>query len=57
MIYAEVESILLPEYNGNQNPNELDCALLVVMVVKQYVLMVNAVSLLNHNYFTILLAV
>ena len=57
MIYAEAEHILVPEDNGNQNPNELACALLVVVVVKQYVLMINAVSLLNHTYFTILLAV
>ena len=57
MIYAEVERILVPEDNGNQNPNELACALLVAVVVKQYVLMINAVSLLNHTYFTILLAV
>ena len=54
MIYANFESILVPEDNGKQNPNESYTKkykkkmLLVVMVIN-YVLIVNLVSLLNDT--------
>ena len=52
MIFADFESILVPEDNGKQNPNESYtnkcCLLLVVMTINQYVLMIHLVSLLSH---------
>ena len=53
MIYADFESILVPEYNRKQNPNEpytnkyqkhVACS----YGYELYVLMINLVSLLNH---------
>ena len=66
MIYADFEIILVPEDNGKQNPNDsytknIKNILLVVMVINQYVLMINLVSLSNHTQtkmlFTLLLVV
>ena len=53
MIYADFESILVPEDNVKQNPNEsytnkYQKHVLVVMVINKYVLVINLVSLSNH---------
>ena len=50
MIYADFESILVPEDNGKQNPNESYTSknqkyVASVMAINKYVLMINLVSL------------
>ena len=66
MIYVDFENILVPEDNRKQSVNEsyatnIKTMLLAVMVINQYVLMINLVSLLSHTQtkmlFTILLLV
>ena len=64
MIYADLESILVPEDNVKKNPDEsyrhqknIKNMLLSVMVIDQYVLMINLVNLLSHMYVKILLKV
>ena len=67
LLYADFESTLAPEDNGNQNPNESyankyhENMLLPAMVINQYVLMINLISLSSRTYvkmlFTILLIV
>ena len=61
MIYADFESILVPEDNEKQNPNEsynnkhqkhVACS-----YGYNYVLMINLVSLLNHTWAKILLKI
>ena len=53
MIYADFESILVPEDNGKQNPEEsytnIKNMLLAVMALNWYVLMINLVNLLSLN--------
>ena len=65
MIFADFESILIPEDSEKQNPdepyyNKYKNMLFVVMVINQYVLMIDLVSPLNHTQakmlFTILSA-
>ena len=52
LIYANFESILVPEDNGKQNPNDFytnkyqNMLLLVVMVINQYVFVKNLVKLI-----------
>ena len=52
-IYADFESILVPEDNGKQNPEEsytnIKNMLLAVMALNWYVLMINLVNLLSLN--------
>ena len=53
MVYADFESILVPEDNGKQiqmifTLTNIKNMLLVVMVINSYVLIINLVSLLNH---------
>ena len=53
MIYADFENILVPEENGQQNPNKLytnkyQKHVLVVMAINWYVLVINLESLLSH---------
>ena len=66
MIYADFESILVPEDNEKQNQKSLiqtniKNILLAVMAINQYVLMISLVNLLKHTQvkieFTILLMV
>ena len=63
MIYADFESIPVPESNEKQNPNQSYTNKYQKHVASsnQYVLMTNLVSLLNHTQakilFTILLVV
>ena len=54
MIYADFESIPVPENNGKQNPHEsyLDKyqnILLAVIAINWHVLMISLVSLLPHT--------
>ena len=53
MIYADFESILVPEDNGNQNPNESYTNKYQEHVACSYgnnlVLVINLGSLLNHT--------
>ena len=53
MIYAEFESILVPEDKGKQNPNvfytNIKIMFLAVKVTNYYVLMINLVILLSHT--------
>ena len=53
MIYADFESILVPEDNGKQNPEEsftnIKNTLLATMTINWYVLMINLVNLLILN--------
>ena len=55
MIYADFESILVPQDIGKQNPNDYftnKCQkhVAAVMALNYYVLMIRLVSLLNHTY-------
>ena len=62
MIYADFESILVPRDNGKQNiPTIIKNMLLVVMVINNYLLMINLIRFLSHTkammLLTILLAI
>ena len=53
MVHANFESILVPEDNGKQNPNDFytnkyQKYVACIMVINSYVLIINLVSLLNH---------
>ena len=53
MVYADFESILIPEDNGRQNPESLvqtntKNMLLAAIIINKYVLMITSVSLLCH---------
>ena len=56
IVYADFESILVPEGNGNRNPKEfythkkkIKNMLLPIMAINSYVLMISIVSPLSHT--------
>ena len=61
MVYADFESILVPEDNEKKNRNQsytikYQKILLVVMTINYYVLMLNLVRFLNHTKAKMLFA-
>ena len=60
MIYADFESILVPEENGKQNPymslirTNIENMLLAVMAMNYYVLIITLIRLLSQTYMKML---
>ena len=49
IVYVDFESILVPEYNGKQNPNKSNTNKYKKLAVMLVALMINLVSLLNYT--------
>ena len=62
IIYADLESNLVPEDNGKQNPeesytNNIKNILFVVIALNQYVLMIGSASLLRYTQMKMLFTI